>query len=112
MKLEALAKNENLMLLNGLPDDGGDVTGAICCDLLSFVMAKGQPGMAWVTVQTHMNVVAVATLHEFSCIILPERCQMPGDVLQKAKDEGIAVFGSTLTGYQVCCLLHDAGIGG
>lgn len=112
MTLGELIQNENLELLTGAPDCSKAVSGAICCDLLSFVMAKGRPGMAWVTVQSHMNVVAVATLHEFSCIILPDGCRMPEDALQKAGAEGIAVLSSKLTGYQVCCLLHDAGIGG
>jgi serine kinase of HPr protein (carbohydrate metabolism regulator) len=112
MTLGELVKNGELKPCNGIADADREVTGAICCDLLSFVMAKGQAGMAWVTVQTHMNVVAVATLHEFSCIILSDGCQMPEDALKKAEAEGIAVLGSKLTGYQVCCLLHGAGIGG
>lgn len=112
MTLGELEKQNGLKSYVKPADGGREVTGAICCDLLSFVMAKGQSGMAWVTVQTHMNVVAVASLHEFSCIILSDGCRMPGDVLKKAGEEGVAVLGSELTGYQVCCLLHDAGIGG
>ena len=41
------------------------------CDLLSWVMAHGREGMAWITVQTHMNVIAVASLHDMSCVIIP-----------------------------------------
>ena len=43
---------------------------------LKLNMARGKPGMAWVTVQTHLNVVAVASLHEMACIILPEDIRM------------------------------------
>ena len=32
------------------------------CDLLSWVMAHGKQDMAWVTVQAHLNVIAVAVL--------------------------------------------------
>ena len=42
------------------------------CDLLSWVMGHGQEGMAWVTVQTHMNVIAVASLMEMAAVIIPE----------------------------------------
>ena len=49
-----------------------DVTCGYVCDLLSWVMAHGEEGMAWVTVQTHLNVVAVAALAEMACVILPE----------------------------------------
>jgi hypothetical protein len=110
MNLGQLIEKQEVKLCNSLPDAAREVTGGVCCDLLSWVMAKGQKGMAWITVQTHMNVIAVATLHEFSCIILAEGCVMSSDVLQKAQDEGIAVLGSGLSGYQLCGLLHDSGI--
>ena len=45
----------------GVPVDR-EVRCGYTCDLLSWVMAHGEEGMAWVTVQTHMNVVAVAVL--------------------------------------------------
>ena len=35
-----------------------EITGGVVCDLLSWVMANGGQGMAWVTVQTHLNVLA------------------------------------------------------
>jgi hypothetical protein len=87
------------------------VTNGCCCDLLSWVMASGEEGMAWVTVQTHMNVVAIASLHEFSCIILSEGNAMEGDVLEKASAEGIAVLRTRLSSYQACCHLCRLGVG-
>ena len=51
------------------------------CDLLSWVMAHGKKGMAWITVQTHMNVIAVASLMEMSAVILPEGITMEGPSL-------------------------------
>ena len=38
-------------------------------DLLSFVMANGKEGALWLTVQKHLNVVAVAELNDFAGII-------------------------------------------
>ena len=46
------------------------VGGAYCGDLLSWVMGNGEPEQAWITVQVHMNVIAVAVLREFSCIVI------------------------------------------
>ena len=82
------------------------------CDLLSWVMAHGDHGMAWVTVQTHLNVVAVAALSDMACVVLPEDIRMEGECLDKARDEGIAVLSSPLTAYEICGRLHDAGIPG
>lgn len=110
MTLDRLLENGSLALLNAVEEPGREITGGICCDLLSWVMAKGEAGMAWITVQTHMNVVAVASLHEFSCILLAEGASMPEDVLAKANAEGIAVLGSKLSAYKLCGLLHGMGV--
>ena len=80
------------------------------CDLLSWVMAHGEEGMAWVTVQTHMNVVAVAALAEMACVILPENIDMPAEILKKAAEEGLAVLKSPLTAYAICGKMADAGV--
>ena len=54
-------------------DAGREVTCGYACDLLSWVMSHGEEGMAWVTVQTHLNVIAVAALADMACVILPEK---------------------------------------
>ena len=91
-------------------DTGKEVLCGYTCDLLSWVMAHGQEGMAWVTVQTHMNVIAVAVLSDMACVILPEDIRMEKESLQKAADEGMCVLRSPLSGYEICGRLHGAGI--
>lgn len=87
-----------------------EVTCGYTCDLLSWVMAHGDEGMAWVTVQTHMNVVAVAMLSEMACVILPENIDMDQDSLEKAVEEGLCVLKSPLSAYAICGKMAAAGI--
>lgn len=87
-----------------------DIRSGYVCDLLSWVMARGQQGAAWVTVQTHINVVAVASLHDMACIVLPENIAMEEAPLTKAEEEGIAVITSPLTAYEICGLMLKSGI--
>ena len=91
-----------------------DLTRAVecgySCDLLSWVMAHGKHGMAWITVQTHMNVVAVATLMEMAAVIVPEGIAVTDDVLKRASDEGVAVLSSEKSAYELCGLMYGAGI--
>ncbi len=87
-----------------------DVLCGYTCDLLSWVMAHGQEGMAWVTVQTHMNVIAVAVLSDMACVILPENIEMEKESLDKAAAEGMCVLSSPLSGYEICGRLHAAGV--
>lgn len=80
------------------------------CDLLSWVMAHGRPGMAWITVQTHMNVIAIATLHEMSCVVIPENGRIAPDVAEKAEEEGIAVLSAPLSAYEISGVLYACGV--
>ena len=94
------------------PENDPVIECGYTCDLLSWVMAHGAPGMAWVTVQTHMNVIAVASLMEMAAVIIPEGIQMEQPSLDKAKDEGITVLQTKLTAYEICARLAAAGLAG
>ena len=91
-------------------DKNAQVRCGYTCDLLSWVMAHGKAGMAWVTVQTHMNVVAVASLMEMAAVILPEGIQMEALSLDKAREEGVTVLQSPLTAYELCARMAHAGL--
>ena len=93
-------------------DVNAEVSCGYTCDLLSWVMAHGTAGMAWVTVQTHMNVIAVASLMEMAAVIIPEGIEMEASSLEKAKEEGISVLQTPLTAYEICARLAKAGLPG
>lgn len=93
-------------------DTTKEVSCGYTCDLLSWVMAHGQAGMAWVTVQTHMNVIAVASLMEMAAVIIPESIEMETPSLEKAKEEGITVLSSSKTAYELCALMAQHGLPG
>ena len=100
--------------INGklLTESGEDnqIACGYTCDLLSWVMAKGDAGCAWVTVQTHLNVVAVASLHDMACIITPEDIEMEPPTVKKANAEGIAIVSSPLSAYEICGILRSQGV--
>ncbi len=87
-----------------------DVLCGYTCDLLSWVMAHGEEGMAWVTVQTHLNVIAVAVLAEMACVILPEGIDMEAASLDKAAQEGMCVLQCAQSAYALCGKMAAAGI--
>ena len=93
-------------------DKNAEISCGYTCDLLSWVMAHGAAGMAWVTVQTHMNVIAVASLMEMAAVIIPEGIEMEAPSVEKAAEEGIAVLESPLTAYEICARLAEKGLPG
>ena len=80
------------------------------CDLLSHVMGKGQADMAWITVQAHMNVIAVAALMDFACVIIPEGLQVDETIVNKAAQEDIVMISSELTAFELVTLLSANGV--
>ena len=72
--------------------EDAELSGAYTSDLLSDVMANAKEGGALITIQAHKNTVAVATLVNVSVIIICNSRPLPEDMLEAAKDEGIAVL--------------------
>jgi len=110
MKVSELARLIDAKSLTPGVQEDKEVLCGYTCDLLSWVMAHGVEGMAWVTVQIHMNVIAVAVLAEMACVILPENIEMPPESLKKAEDEGLTVLQSPLTAFAICGRMAAAGI--
>ncbi len=92
---------------NGLSKD---VTGCYIGDLLSLAMAKVEEGYGWITIQTNINIVAVASLRDASCVILADG-QMPDDnTVEKANEEDIAILSSPMSAYELAKGLAELGI--
>ena len=84
------------------------VEGAFVGDLLSFVMGNGEPGNAWITIQAHLNVIAVAMLREFSCIIFVSGANVTEDMIEKANEENIVLIKSDSSAYESAIKLYKS----
>lgn len=85
-------------------------TGGYAADLLSCVMAKARPGNIWVTLQSHINIVAVAALTEASAVIITEGAVPETDLLEKADSQGVTLLGTTASTYEVAGRLWELGL--
>lgn len=88
-----------------------EVSGVYICDLLSWVMSHAKKGDAWITVMSHANVIAVASLLDLGCVIVPEDIEMDQDALKKAEEEGIPVISTSMNAYEIAIALNQMGIG-
>lgn len=79
-------------------------------DLLSFVMANGKEGALWLTVQKHLNVIAVAELNDFAGIIFVQNSYPDDDTVAKADELDIPIFITPLDAYQICKQLITLGL--
>ena len=76
--------------------NGSDREIASCyiSDLLSRVLGGCQSGDVWITVQTSLNMVAVAMMTDAACVILPEGLTASVDIIDKANEEGLTIYSS------------------
>ena len=109
MKVSEFEKISGAVCLTGEYEDR-EIACGYTCDLLSHVMGRGQADMAWITVQAHMNVIAVAALLDFACVIIPENLPVEAPIIAKAKDEDIIIFSSDKTAYELVTLLAGNGV--
>lgn len=83
-----------------------EIDGCYICDLLSYAMSHAAKGNVWITVQTNINVIAVAVLTEVACVILPEGLAPDEIAKAKAEEEGIPVLSTKRTAYEIVTQLN------
>jgi predicted transcriptional regulator len=94
MTTEQIVKALGLKVYTGGDFSTQEVTGGYVSDLLSDVMGNATEGEVWITLQSHANVVAIASLKELAAIILVKGIEPDRAVLDKAEEEGIPVLGT------------------
>ena len=81
------------------------VTTAYCGDLLSDVLANVEPDAVWFTIQSHMNIIAIAQLRDVACIVLVNGAAPDPQTVAKAKTQGVNLCGSEKTSAELCMKL-------
>ncbi|MHB8070823.1 MAG: iron-sulfur binding hydrogenase [Candidatus Cryosericum sp.] len=87
-----------------------EVTSGYVCDLLSEVIAKAVHGTAWATIQTHVNVVAVAAMIGVSVVIVCEGRSFEPTALERAREEHITILYSQDSAFVVSGKLYSLGL--
>ncbi len=86
------------------------ISGGYTSDLLSDVMANGKKDNIWITLQTHLNITAVASLKEIAVIIIVMNREISNETIEKAIEEKITILTTPLTSFQISGKLYASGI--
>lgn len=89
---------------------GGEVEGCYIGDLLSLAMSRVQHKNIWITIQTNMNIAAVAALADAGCIIIADGFEPDAETVKKAEIQDIVILGSELSAYELAIRLSECGI--
>jgi serine kinase of HPr protein (carbohydrate metabolism regulator) len=111
MTVREVVDTLKLAVCSGADNLDREVTGGYVGDLLSNVIANAQSGNVWITMQVHVNIVAVAVLKELAAIILVQGREPAEDTLKRAAEEKVTILASQLSSFELAGKLHELGIG-
>ncbi len=112
MNLREIVERLQLEVVAGDRRLSNEVRGVYASDLISDVIANAQEGDLWVTLQTHQNTVAVASMKELAGIVLVNGRDPEEDTLQQAREENVALLGSALPAFEIIGRLYNLGLSG
>ena len=114
MKLEDIARELGFTELT--PEVSGnrdaDVDRGYASDLLSDVLAHAPEGGLLVTLQVHLNVIAVASHAEMAGVVFAGGRAPDDDVLAKAAAEGLSLYSSPSDTFDIVGRLYTLGVKG
>jgi hypothetical protein len=93
-------------------DAQAEVRAAHASDLLSDVLANAPSGGLLLTIQVHLNVVAVALHAGLSAVVFTSGMEPGEEVKAKAREEGLPLFGTPERTFDVAGRLYALGIRG
>ena len=110
INLKDIVQRLELKVVSG--DLDKEISAGYASDLLSDVIANAQKDNIWITLQTHVNIVAVANLQDLAGIILVNGREPEEATLKKAKQENITLMLTDLQTFEIVGKLYELGIHG
>lgn len=107
MKVQELVDKLGLKVLAGESGLDREIDGCYISDLLSDVMGNAQEGNIWITLQTHKNVMAVASLKEMSCVILVKDLGANEDTINQSNEEGLPILQTSMPTFEIAGLVYN-----
>nr|WP_319398641.1 DRTGG domain-containing protein [uncultured Carboxylicivirga sp.] len=106
MKVSDIIEKLNLKVIAGEEGLQNEVTGGYTSDLLSDVMGNADEGQVWITLQTHRNVMAVASLKEVAAVVIVKGLEAEESTISQSNDEGIPLLSSDLETFELSGQLY------
>ncbi len=106
MRVKDLATCELFNIVT-LPYGEREIDGVYIGDLLSWVMGRAQSGNAWITIMSNINILAVASLSDTSCIILAEGVTVDEEVKKTAIEKEINIISTNMDIFSTAVYLNE-----
>jgi predicted transcriptional regulator len=83
------------------------VGGGYVSDLLSDVMGNARSSDIWITLQTHKNIIAVASLKDIAAVIIVKGLVPNNDTVEQSNIEKIPVLGTRMEAFEIGGKLYN-----
>ncbi len=110
--LNEVMEKVKLEPLSSLQSLNRPVAAGYASDLLSCVIKSAKKDSIWVTLQSHLNIVAVASLLGLAGIIITEGSRPDRETLGRAESEGVILMATPKTTFTVVGELTSMGMRG
>lgn len=107
MKVSDLVKKYNLKVFSGEKGLNNEITGGYVSDLLSDVMGNASENEVWITLQTHQNVMAIASLKDLAAVILVKGLEPDEDTLEHSNEEGVPLLGTSMQTFEIAGEIYN-----
>lgn len=101
MTVRELKEKLNLRLVSGEEGLDNVIDGGYTSDLLSDVMGNAEMGQCWITLQTHKNIMAIASLKDLACIVLVKDLEPNSDTIEQSNQEGIPILTTIKEAFEI-----------
>jgi hypothetical protein len=112
ISLKTVIEKLNLEAISSIEKLDRPVTGGYASDLLSCAMRGAKKDFLWVTLQSHVNVVAVASLLNLAGVIITEGNQPAPETIAQAEKEKVILLVTPQNTFSVIGQLISLGISG
>lgn len=107
MTVKEVVEKLGLNVFSGEKGLDREIEGGYVSDLLSDVMGYAKEGSIWLTLQTHKNIMAIATLKELAAVILVKGFKPEEDTMEVSNEESIPILGSSEQTYELAGKLYE-----
>ena len=107
MQVSEIIDKLHLTVCSGFQGVNREIKGGYISDLLSDVMGNAKEGQVWITLQTHKNIMAIASLKEVAAIILVKGRKPDKDTEEVSNDEQIPILSTALDTFEISGQLYE-----
>jgi predicted transcriptional regulator len=107
MKVAELVEKFGLEIFSGNIGLQNEISGGYVSDLLSDVMGYAQENQVWITLQTHQNVIAIASLKDLAAVIIVKGLQPDPETVKHSEEEGIPLLGTNMETFEIAGKIYN-----